>query len=195
MRDVLPSDLPGESADRADEEDAFLEDSDGDEDAPWRESLSDAVRDDESLETKIDHHPLQQQSQNLILRLHHLLAPLDDCPNTYLDLLHRGAGDLMGGLAQALGSSDWQPPPELAVPQLKRALAEPPTARGPPLVACGGDRERRNLQRVARHAKDARTPGALDELRPVPRSRRRITLSWQWKRGVVTSFENNEVGR
>jgi hypothetical protein len=36
----------------------------------------------------------------------------------------------MGGLAQALGTEDWQPPPALAVPQLKRALRGAAYAQG-----------------------------------------------------------------
>ena len=130
MRDIGLPDLDEALAGPADEEDSFLDESDDDEDAPWRESLPDAVRDEEYLETRIDRHPLQKQSLDLMLRLHQLFDLPEDQRNAHLELLYRGAGDLMGGLAQALGSQDWQPPPSLAVPQLKRALRGAAYAQG-----------------------------------------------------------------
>ncbi len=83
-----------------------------------------------NLETRIDHHPLQKQSQDSVLRLYHLFQLPDDQRNAHLELLHRSVGDLMGGLVQALGTDDWQPPPQLAVPQLKRALRGAAYAQG-----------------------------------------------------------------
>ncbi len=117
MRDIG---LPDLTEELDDEEDDFFDEAD--EDAPWLESLPDAVRDEEYLETRIDHHPLQKQSQDLILRVYRAFELPDDQRNTRLELLQRGTGELMGGLVQALGSEDWQPPPRLAVPELKRAL-------------------------------------------------------------------------
>jgi hypothetical protein len=104
-------------------------DSEDDEDAPWRESLPDAVRDEEYLETRID-HPLQKQSQDLALRLYHLFQLPEDQRNAHLELLHRGVDELMDGLALALVTEDSQPPPRLAVPQLKRALRGAAYAQG-----------------------------------------------------------------
>jgi hypothetical protein len=128
MGDIGLPDLREELARRRDEEDEFQDESDDDEDAPWRESLPDALRNEE-YETRIDRHPLQKQALDLELRLYHLLE-LDDRRNAHLELLYRGLGDLAGGLVQALGCEDWQPPPSLAVPQLKRALRGAAYAQG-----------------------------------------------------------------
>lgn len=65
-----------------------------------------------------------------MLRLHYLFELPEDQRNAQLELLHRGVGGLMGGLVQGLGSEDWQPPPELAIPQLKRALRGAACAQG-----------------------------------------------------------------
>lgn len=54
--------------------------------------------------------------------MYHLFKLPEGQRNVHLELLRRGAGDLMGGLAQALSTEDGQVPTWLSVPQLKRAL-------------------------------------------------------------------------
>jgi hypothetical protein len=131
LRDVGLPDLAEELAGQGDEDDVFLDEfDDDDEHAPWRESLLDAARDEEDVEMRIDWHPLQKQSQDLTVRLFRLFVLPDDQRNAHVELLHRGAGDLMGGLVQALGSEDWRPPPQVAVPHLKRALRGAAYAQG-----------------------------------------------------------------
>jgi hypothetical protein len=165
MRDIGLPDLDEELAAHAEEESAFPDDSDDDEDAPWRASLPDAVRDELAAKTSIDHHPLQKQSQDLMLRLYGLFPPPDNERNAQLELLHRGVGELMDGLAQALGSEDWQPPSRLSVPQLKRALRGAACAQGAlfslraaGIASEGVFRELRTTLQTLEH-------GALEELR------------------------------
>jgi len=67
-------------------------------------------------------HPLQQRAFDFMLRLQKLLTPLPAGTASHQDALLRGAGDMLGGLAQAIGADDSQPLLGLAVVQLKRAL-------------------------------------------------------------------------
>lgn len=75
-----------------------------DEDEPWRESLPEAVRDedDDAKEPfRVDRHPLQQRAMDLLLRIDDLLAGVKE-RGSHVGTLCRGAGDMMVGLAQAL---------------------------------------------------------------------------------------------
>jgi len=117
--------LPEESP--AERPDDWAEDFEADDNEPWRESLPDAIC---GLEGDGDvagrpHHPLQRRAFDLMLRLHKLLTSRKKgtkASGRHQDALLHGAGDMMGGLAQALGSDDWQPLSGLSVVQLKRAL-------------------------------------------------------------------------
>jgi hypothetical protein len=146
----------------------LFDESDDDVDAPWRESLADAVGDDEEYPpTRPDRHPLQQQSLDLMVRLHHAFELPEGQRNAQLELLHRGAGDVMGGLAQALGSERWQPPPRLAVPQLKRALRGAAYAQGALFSLRAEGVASDELFAEVRAALQSLETGALDELRRI----------------------------
>jgi hypothetical protein len=134
LRDVVP-DLPGDETDRGDE--------------PWRddehppcgEGLADETAeddagfgeaDDDSIEPEQEErHPLLQKAMDLLERLFALFRDEDRRLAPALGTLYQGAGDAMGGLAQALSYRD--PDAEdygLRVVQLKRALRGAAFARG-----------------------------------------------------------------
>ncbi len=136
-------------------QDDWSEDDDADE--PWTESLPEAVcREDDDAETADrPPHPLQEQAFDLMLRLHGLLKDGTNAAGSHQDVLLHAAGEIVGGLAQALGgrpqfspheteplsreASDWQPMSGLSVVQLKRALRGAAFALGAllPLKASG----------------------------------------------------------
>jgi hypothetical protein len=111
-----------------------LKDIEDEKDEPWKGSLAEETSDKDGDEDgKIGErprHPLQQRSSDLILRLYKLLDPgrkEKDCSaaetaGSHASVLMHGAGEMMGGLAQSLGSEDFEPPLGLSLVQLKRAL-------------------------------------------------------------------------
>ena len=122
----------------------WAEDIEDEAEEPWKEIPPDAIY-DESQDHKLSqhrHHPLQQRALDLMLRLHELLGQNSGASNRHLDDLFQGAGDILGGLAQALGevsefssdenritrfssSDDGHYAFGLKLVQLKRALAAP----------------------------------------------------------------------
>jgi len=97
------------------------------EDEPWRESLPDAIRDpDEDASDDWlgddEHHPLLERVMDLNKRLYDLATAAEERQNENFRSLLGATGEMLGGLAQALGSPAWEPPSGLALVQLKRAL-------------------------------------------------------------------------
>jgi hypothetical protein len=134
LRDVVPDGLDDESERSGD---SWCDD----EDAPLGESLGDEVAaegagfketGDDWFETEAEErHPLLQQAMDLIGHLDTLFRDADPRHASSLGTLYRGAGDAMGGLAQALSHRDHDAPDfGLCVVQLKRALRGAAFARG-----------------------------------------------------------------
>ena len=123
MQEETALGLPEEpSAERSDD---WTEDFEEDEeDEPWRESLPEVIgeADEEGELADRQRHPLQRRAFDLMLRLRELLGTGAEAAGSHLDVLLGGAGDMMGGLAQALGSDDFRPLSGLSMVQLKRAL-------------------------------------------------------------------------
>ena len=92
------------------------------EDEPWKESLPAMARDEDAADDVFERHPLQQRAMDLMLQLHELSQTLEDRRSSHFDILERGAGEMLGGLAQALGTRDLGVDIGLDVVQLKRAL-------------------------------------------------------------------------
>ena len=133
MRNEGIIDLPGEEPNpELMEELAEFDDDASDE--SWQESLPETEwsDSDEDPFTR-DRHPLQETAHDLYLRLHDLLKDEGDEASSHISSLMGGAGDIMGGLAQALSSpmsaSDGLDR-GLALVQLKRALRGVAFARG-----------------------------------------------------------------
>jgi hypothetical protein len=112
-----------------------------DEDAPYGESPDDAIAGegagfpdthDEGFDSEQEErHPLLQKAFELHLRLDALFSDTDPRFAPALKTLHAGAGDAMGGLAQALSGRDRNfQNYGLRVVQLKRALRGAAFARG-----------------------------------------------------------------
>ena len=89
---------------------------------------------DDSLETEEEErHPLLQKAMDLLVRLGKIFPEEDTRLAPALGTLYQGAGDAMGGLAQALGRPDDDDDAVdygLRVVQLKRALRGAAFARG-----------------------------------------------------------------
>lgn len=119
----------------------------GEEDEPWREEQEpsdgaavpdeagsgDGDEEEDPLEAEEERHPLLQRAMDLLKHLHAAFRDADPRLSSSLHTLFQGAGDAMGGLAQALGgrgdeddSGDYG----LRVVQLKRALRGAAFARG-----------------------------------------------------------------
>jgi hypothetical protein len=105
-------------------------------DEPWLESLPDEVRSDRDEDDSfaaMEKHPLQQAATDLLMKLYDIAKALPE-RTTNFDALMRSAGEITGGLAQAL------PPPidfdaddveiGLTIVQLKRALRGAAFVRG-----------------------------------------------------------------
>ncbi len=134
LRDVVP-DLPDDDTERSDQpwrgdehppfSESIAEEA-AEEDAPFREA------DDDPLGAAEDQrHPLLQKALDLFARLDTFFP--DDSPRSgrSLKMLYQGAGDAMGGLAQALSHHDHDAGLYgLRVVQLKRALRGAAFARG-----------------------------------------------------------------
>jgi hypothetical protein len=89
-------------------------------------------RKDDPFEAEAEQrHPLLQKAMDLLLRLDRLFGDKDPRVVPALGTLFQGAGDAMGGLAQALGGRDHEPDDYgLRVVQLKRALRGAAFAKG-----------------------------------------------------------------
>jgi len=134
LRDVIP-DVPDEESERSEE--PWTDD----EHAPFGESLEDEAAgegagfreaDDNRFEAEEEErHPLLQQAMDLLERLDTLFRDEDPRYGPSLGMLYQGAGDAMGGLAQALGRRDQDAEHYgLCLVQLKRALRGAAFARG-----------------------------------------------------------------
>jgi len=136
MRDEGMIDLPGEEAlsDVAREMFEEMEDEEGE---SWRESLPDEVFDSEggfetdeseADEEELDdwpddeRHPLLERVMDLDERLYDLAGADEGRRNENFQRLLAALGEMRGGLAQALGSPDFEPLSGLSLVQLKRAL-------------------------------------------------------------------------
>jgi hypothetical protein len=128
MRDEGLIDLPGEPSlsDVAREMLEACEDEEDEQDEPWRESLPDAIRDadDEALDDRCDdeRHPLIERAMDLHVRLFDIATALWQQANENFPCLMGAAGEMLGGLSQALGGRDYEPPSGLGLVQLKRSL-------------------------------------------------------------------------
>jgi hypothetical protein len=100
----------------------WAEEFEAEEDEPWKESLPASLCDEEDGFDDRSRHPLQQQAMDLMLRLRTLLTRHAEAPASHQSILLRGAGDMMGGLAQALGLHEPPTLSGLSIVQLKRAL-------------------------------------------------------------------------
>ena len=109
--------------------------------APFGESFDDAdaaegagfrdARDDWFESEEQERHPLLQQAMDLLVRFDTLFRDADPRFAPSLSTLYRGAGDAMGGLAQALSPHDLDGDDYgLCIVQLKRALRGAAFARG-----------------------------------------------------------------
>ncbi len=116
LREVVP-DLPNDESERVDE--PWRDDDDS---PPLGESLGEA--DDDPFEAEDEEpHPLLQEAMDLLERLHSLFRDAGPRLAPLLSLLYQGAGDALGGLAQALSHRDHDAGEYgLRVVQLKRAL-------------------------------------------------------------------------
>jgi hypothetical protein len=110
----LPDDSPQQPLDDGGEPDEA--------DEPWKESLPALPNDEHAELAECGRHPLQQRALDLMLRLHKMFSSRTTAAKSHQDLLLHAAGEMLGGLAQSLGTDDSQPAPGLSVVQLKRAL-------------------------------------------------------------------------
>jgi hypothetical protein len=97
------------------------------------EALADEDDDDQDalFSAKAERHPLLNRAQDLLQELHAIFRGADQRFASSLHTLFQGAGDAMGGLAQALsGHRDDAEEYGLRVIQLKRALRGAAFARG-----------------------------------------------------------------
>jgi hypothetical protein len=126
LREIVPG-LPDEEAERSDEP------SRDDEPPPFGESFAgEAEKDRDRFEVEEEErHPLLQRAMDFLVRLDLLFGDKDPRSGPALSTLYQGAGDAMGGLAQALGARDDDGEDHgLCVVQLKRALRGAAFARG-----------------------------------------------------------------
>jgi hypothetical protein len=126
IRDEGLIDLPGEPS-LSDAAREMLEAGEDEEDESWRESLADAncaPEEDEPDDWLGDRerHPLLERVMDLNKRLYDWATAADQRQNENVRRLLGATGEMLGGLAQALGSPDFEPPSGLSLVQLKRAL-------------------------------------------------------------------------
>lgn len=129
MRDEGLIDLPGEPS-LSDVAREMLEACEDEQDEPWRESLPDAIRDadgdafEDALDDGCDdgRHPLIERAMDLHVRLFDIATAVGQQANENFQSLMGGAGEMLGGLSQALGSRNYEPPSGLGLVQLKRSL-------------------------------------------------------------------------
>jgi hypothetical protein len=134
MRNEGLIDLPGES-----NAEDFSREANGFEieleDESWRESLPpEPVNDDDRLETfEHERHPLQQLASELHMRIFELFEGASERRPSHIGTLMHGAGEIGGGLAQALTQFDTELAGldrGLSLVQLKRALRGSAFANG-----------------------------------------------------------------
>jgi hypothetical protein len=138
MRNEGLIDLPGEEPNSEFMESlAELDEEAADE--PWKESLPEAIRSGDDEDTFDDEsfsrirHPLQERVMDLYARLHDLFKDMDEDGSSHVSTLMSGVGDIVGGLAQALGTPRIELDgldSGLSLVQLKRALRGAAFARG-----------------------------------------------------------------
>ena len=143
MRDEGIIGLPGED-DGSNVLGEYGDDDVDDENAPWRESLPDVydgvehfdeeddednvAEDDEEEDSRSfdpegrNRHPLQKEAMDLMLRLYQLIKDDEGRHNSHFHILQDGAGEMIGGLAQALSPIEDDMDLGLSLVQLKRAL-------------------------------------------------------------------------
>jgi hypothetical protein len=136
MRDIgidVPGDEQAEEEDEPwldDEADSF----DGEQDVLDEPGFADAEEaGDPFADDEDERHPLLQRSMDLLHRLHTVFRGIDKRFEPSLQTLYQGAGDTMGGLAQALSRRDDDDDRDdsgLRIVQLKRALRGAAFARG-----------------------------------------------------------------
>ena len=115
MNDVLQADELGE---------------DDDESREGGESGSEGDQSDDWLSDR-DEHPLLKRASQLYLRMHDLFKDAPQGEHQAMHALFRGAGDLCGGLAQAMSPrEDFIDDRGLQIVQLKRAVRGAAFARG-----------------------------------------------------------------
>lgn len=126
MRDEGIIDLPGEPS-LSDAVHEMFEADEDEADEPWRESLPDALRegDEDAADDWLgddESHPLLERVMDLNKSLYDLAERAEVRHQENFRSLLAAAGEMLGGLAQALGGPDFEPLSGLALVQLKRAL-------------------------------------------------------------------------
>ena len=125
MRDEGLIDLPGEPS-LSDVAREMFEACEDEQDEPWRESLPDAIRDadEDALDDGCDdeRHPLIERAMDLHVRLFDIATAAGQHANENFQSLMGGAGEMLGGLSQALGGRNYELPSGLGLVQLKRSL-------------------------------------------------------------------------
>lgn len=145
MRDEGLIDLPGEPS-LSEVAREMLDACEDEQDESWRESLPDAIRDadddadddafddalkgalenalEDELEDGCDNerHPLIERAMDLHVRLFDLATATGQHSNVNFQSLLSGAGEMLGGLSQAMSGRDDELPSGLGLVQLKRSL-------------------------------------------------------------------------
>lgn len=131
----LGLEIPGEEAEPADE--AWRDDEQESFTEPFDSAAAAEEGDDEGAPFGADdeRHPLLQRAQDLLQDLHAAFRDADPQFESWLRTLFQGAGDAMGGLAQALSERDNDDADDpdaygLRIVQLKRSLRGVAFARG-----------------------------------------------------------------
>ena len=140
-------------------------------DEAWRESLPPEIGSDDRLEEDRERHPLQQAASDLWLRLHHRFEGLGEPESQQTRTLMHAAGEIAGGLAQALSPSagDHLDRGRVLV-QLKRAWRGTAFAKGALLPLCAaGLLHARDLDEV-RVALAELTNGIVEEIARIGRT-------------------------
>jgi hypothetical protein len=99
--------------------------------APFDGSSGEESEDEDALFRSEERHPVMKKAMDLLTRLHKAFRGADPRHSASLSTLFQGAGDAMGGLAQALSMRGDDPDDYgLRIVQLKRALRGAAFARG-----------------------------------------------------------------
>jgi hypothetical protein len=121
-----PDEEPGAADEQYEEQEPFAE-------AVPNDAGSGEAEDAPFATVEEDRHPLLRSAMDVLKHLHAVFRDADPALASSLSTLFQGAGDAMGGLAQALsGGAEEDDPDEygLRVTQLKRALRGAAFARG-----------------------------------------------------------------
>jgi hypothetical protein len=135
LREIVP-DVPDEETEQSDERwsgDADVSCLEALDDEPVGEAARVREADDDPFGSEEnERHPLLQKAMDLLVRLDTFFPDADPRTTPALGTLYQGAGDVMGGLAQALSDRDDDDDDlyGLRVAQLKRALRGAAFARG-----------------------------------------------------------------